>query len=235
MSWQVTVAEFDRWEEKIRRLNRRAAKRGFTGQVHLSGERAVVVNDGRFAHLPRGVEVVVVNAEITGEPPCYGSWRFLAALDALPAEDGGIGWVIRYAPGAEERGIDRTVLRARWCDHCRTERVNRRHLYAVEHLETGEIMQVGSTCIKDFLGHSTGPVVLSTTEVEEQLERFGGWRDAFTPRTVVAAALATVGVAGGGRAPWPEKPTARRPPISSRTTSRVRVSPRAGPAPCWTR
>ncbi len=201
---QVTIGEFARWQAKIDRLNQRASRKGFPGRVGLTGERVVVVNDGRFDPLPRGVELVVVNATIVGDAPCYGDWRLVASLEALPAANGGpMNWLVHYAPGVPESTVSRAALRAGWCAHCSSRRPRRR-LFAVQHVETGKVRQVGSTCIKDFLGWPTSPVFVSTKDVVDELESEAGWGDAFTPGTVVVAALAATEAVG-----WTSRSSAR--------------------------
>lgn len=199
MSYLLTPAEFAASKVKVTALNARAVKRGWTGRVEIAGERLVIQNTGSprpFPDLPAAAEVVRFETTITGAAPCYNSWRFLAALDGLPAADQSVSWVLRYAPGVEEVAIDRTRLRAGACDHCQTIRGNRRHLYAVEHIETGEIRQVGSSCIRDFFGWNTAPVFISCEDTLNVCETTRGAGEAWTPGYVVWVALAAVDVAG---------------------------------------
>lgn len=196
---ELSVAEFGAWQQKTASLNARARKRGWSGRLALTGRQVTVVNAGappRFPHYPYGAEVVRVEAALQGEPPRYGGWTLLARLDALPAEDGSAGWVVRCAPGVEESLVDRELLRPGWCDHCRTRRPGRRRLYAVRHAESGQTLQVGSTCLKDFTGWSTAPVFVSTEEVVEQLGAGGVGQDAFTPGYVLGVAIAAVDSVG---------------------------------------
>lgn len=196
---ELSVAEFAAWQQKTESLNARARKRGWSGRLSLTGRQVTVVNTGtpaRFPLYPYGAEVVRVEAEVQGEPPRYGGWTLLARLDALVAEDGSAGWVVRLAPGVDEALVDREQLRAGWCDHCRTSRPARRRLYAVHQSETGQTLQVGSTCLKDFTGWSVAPVFVSVEEVVEQLGSVGGGEEAFTPAYVLGVAIAAVEEAG---------------------------------------
>lgn len=196
---ELSVAEFAAWQQKTESLNARARKRGWSGRLSLTGRQVRVINTGvpaRFPRYPYGAEVVRVEVELQGEPPRYGGWTLLARLDALAAEDGSTGWVVRCAPGVEESLVDRGQLRAGWCDHCRTRRPGRRRLFAVHHPETGQTLQVGSTCLKDFTGHNVQPPFYSVDEVVEQLGALGGGQDAFTPAYVLAVAIAAVEVVG---------------------------------------
>lgn len=196
---ELSVAEFAASQRKVGTLNARALRRGWTGRLTLSGERVTVRNEGRplrFPSYPAGAEVVRVQARIDGAPACYAGWEFVAALDGLPAADGQTAWVVRGAPGADTSVIDRRLLRPGWCDHCRTTRAARRHLYAVRNRDSGELKQVGSTCVKDFTGWNRQPVFLSEHEVLEGLEGETGGEDAFTPGYVVTVAIAAVEAAG---------------------------------------
>lgn len=206
-TYRLTTAEFIRATAKINQLNQRAVKRGWTGRIEIRGQRTVVVNSGHplpFPDRPAGTDVVCMDTTITGEAPCYDGWTFLAAVDALPTPAGEVNWVVRCAPGISDTGIDRAQLRAGWCDHCKTDRANRRHTFLVQHSETGELRQVGSTCIQDFLGWSTRPVFIAAPELDtDDLGAVQRGADVFTPRTIVAMALAATEVMG-----WVSRSTA---------------------------
>lgn len=94
-----------------------------------------------------GVDRIVLVVE--GETPKYAGWSFLAALDHMSAEDGSPVNVLRCIPGADPVPV---AFRTRGpaCDHCKTKR-RRGNTYVVSH-EDGRTVQVGSTCIADFLG-----------------------------------------------------------------------------------
>jgi hypothetical protein len=177
----LTPAEYFATGEKLAKINARAEKRGFTGRVEITGERFE-----KTYKTPAGLPAteVLYRVRITGEAPSYGGYRFLATLDWSEA-----GLIVRTAPGVES--VDRDGLTEGWCDHCRTQR-SRKEVYLVAN-EAGEQLQIGSTCIKDFLGWDGRPVFYSESEVRDELDEFlggfGGGRT-FTPHTVLAAAWA---------------------------------------------
>lgn len=199
---------------KVAKINDRARKRGFTGRLEVHGDRKVVKNTGNpppYPNLPSNAEVVVYEATIGGEAPRYEGWEFMAALDSLTTNDGGTEWVVRCAPGVTDESVDRDMLRPGACDHCNTARANRRKLYLVRSIETGEYRQVGATCIKDFLGWHAMPVFIPTDDVIDSDHAAGGGQPAFTPRFVVVAALAAVAAFGWvprSRAQYDPKATA---------------------------
>lgn len=199
MSYMLTPTQFRASTAKIASIKARAVKRGWTGDLDITGERRVITNTGSplpYPDYPAGAQVVRVETTITGEPACYEGWRLLAALDFAPAEDGTGSWIVRCAPGLDDAVIDRAGLRAGACDHCETDRPNRRHLYAVQHLETGRLVQIGATCLRDFLGHNLNPVFISAGDLRAEEWAAGSGPESWTPQWVVQVALAAVEVDG---------------------------------------
>lgn len=161
--WFLNAAELEATREKLAKLQQRAAKRGFSGRLELE---AVPVS--RQVKSPGGLPVRVhgFDVKITGDPPRYRGWRFVAAVDVVPD-----GVVVRYPPGSKDEVVN-DQLKPGECDHCHTVRA-RRSTVLVANDETGQLLQVGRSCLKDFLGHSKTPVFLTTDEVDEQIR--GGW------------------------------------------------------------
>jgi hypothetical protein len=190
---RLTPAEYEATVEKIARVNARAAKRGWTGHVTVTGTPVTetITNAAGFQMTRSWVET-----EITGEPPRYGGWVFLAELDWESADE----LIVRAAPGAPP--ANRDGLRPGECDHCRTKR-DRKSIYLVANAETGEQKQVGSSCIKDFLGHDIRPVFVSADEAsfDEGFGCGGGGAGGVgdpdvSPLTVLAAAWGVIQVTG---------------------------------------
>ncbi len=191
--WFLSAEELAATRAKIAKLQRRAQAKGFTGTLELVAEPAT------RSHTPAiGAALPIVEhgyqVSITGEPPSYQGWRFLAAVDVvgtrqpapitreddrddadlvaggeprfkLPDQPAGV--VLRFSPGADAR-VDASVVRPGECDHCSTAR-HRSATYLIENDDTGTIKQVGKNCLKDFLGHSTMPVFLDRDAVEDRL------------------------------------------------------------------
>jgi len=181
-TWTLTPAEYAATVAKVAAINKRAAKRGFTGRFEVSGTTVT-----RKAENGVG-ERVFVEATLTGEPPCYDGWTFLAAIDAV-VTDAGTEFLVRCAPGVDESLVDRSSLREGACDHCGTKR-NRRRVMLVTDGTT--VTQVGATCIKDFLGWETLPAFIDTESVREGFGGFGGATPSATVETVIAVAYAAV-------------------------------------------
>lgn len=161
-SYFLSAAELAGTRVKVERVNARARRRGFTGSFELEAVPAE-----RKIRTAAGTDRTVCGFEVTltGSAPSYEGWSFVAAVDAAPA-----GAVIRTAPSAPE--IPPASITAGLCEHCGTSR-SRKHTYLVRSEETGEVKQVGKTCMKDFLGWDVFPVFIDEESVEDDL--FGGF------------------------------------------------------------
>lgn len=165
--WTIRLggAELAATRERLARINERAERRGFTGRFEVTATPHEVTR-----HLADGVSVTETfyDTSITGQPPCYEGWTFLAAVDST-----GDAVVLRRAPGAFEEDIDRDLLDGTRCDHCGAAR--RRSTTYVVRNEDGRTFQVGSTCVKDFTGWQGRPVFISDQDVADELfAGFGG-------------------------------------------------------------
>ena len=169
--------------DKITKINARAEKRGFTGKLDLKVERKEITEKNAI-----GLDVteVMYECEITGDAPKYDGWKFIATA----TWDAEAGLITRTAPGVST--VDRSILVEGWCDHCRKDRY-RKDTYVLLDEENGTQLQVGSTCIKDFLGWSAMPVFLSTEDVQSEVTGIGtNWERRYSVDTVLAVAWACV-------------------------------------------
>ena len=114
-TWFLSSEELAVTRAKVANVQRRAARKGFTGQVDLAATPATRTykSAGGLQITEHGFDVT-----ITGEPPRYRGWRFVAAVDAV---DGGT--VLRYPPGSTAT-VANDQVRAGECDHCQTTRAS---------------------------------------------------------------------------------------------------------------
>jgi hypothetical protein len=196
--WTLTPEEFDATHAKVEKLNSRAIKKGWTGRLELVGERKEVKRDTAIGP----VTEIIYRARIDGEAPSYNGWRLLAAVDFIET-----GFIVNTAPGVDL--VDRSLIEQGKCDHCKHNRM-RVKAYLVGN-DAGEQLQVGSTCLKDFIGWHARPVWLSTDDVKEDVDGFiggGHWPRTYTTETVLAAAWATIKLDGYVRSSeWERRPT----------------------------
>jgi len=178
----LTPAEFSLTVEKIEKLNQRAIKRGWTGLLTVTGEEFT-----EETKLPSGLtkKRQMVHTIISGDAPKYDGWTFLAKVEWT---DGGM--VLFTAPGVE--GIDRNGITEGGCDHCGIDRY-RKHTFIVRH-DDGRQLQVGRTCLKDFMGWNTNPVWVSVPTSDDLFSEGGFGRTApvYTVETVLAASWACI-------------------------------------------
>ncbi len=150
--------------------------------------------DGQQCQLLGWTDEIIVT--VTGNVPCYAGWEFVAALENDPHA----GVLTRVVPGLE---INLDTLRARdasECDHCQTVR-DRRKVYAVRHRQTGELRQIGSSCLPAFLGIDFSISDLAfTNTLDEDLDGLCGSDSlqdrSFNPLDVLAITVFMIARAG---------------------------------------
>jgi hypothetical protein len=174
----------------IVRLNKRAKRLGLSPIVLTEGEtRAVKDEDSNR-------EVVRTAITVTGETPKLNGWTFAATLQH---EDGGV--ILRTVPGVLPEGALASYRDAESaCDHCRVNR-RRNDTYIVRH-DNGDIKQVGSSCLADFLGHDNPhalaslaelvAVAMETAGAMESEGMGGGGEGSFGLRSFIAFTIACV-------------------------------------------
>lgn len=88
--------------------------------------------------------------EIAGETPTLGGYKLVAYLEHIGDKNlvKHIDKTIALPEGLEER--------ENYCEHCHNNR-QRVHLFILEEESTGEQIQVGRTCVKDFTGWHQNP------------------------------------------------------------------------------
>lgn len=145
--------------EKIAALNKKAVKVGvpeitYSTIGHFDREYTEHPVTGQMLVFPmviRFFKVVIVGIE-----PKFAGWTFLARIDH---EGEGVN-IINAIPGVELNERYRTMGGV--CEHCKIDRY-RKASFVVRH-ESGEEKQVGSSCLKDFLGHGSPEKIASFCE-----------------------------------------------------------------------
>lgn len=197
-TWNLSPEEYAATKERIDKINAKAEKKGFTGRLELTYTETIREYENA---LGEKVREVIYETTITGEAPSYNGWVFLASLDFTES-----GVIVNTAPGVER--VDRTDLSAGKCDHCKINR-DRRKAFLVSNGTTQ--LQVGSTCLKDFLGWDGRPVFIYEDDIASEIDGFiggGSWPQTFFTDDVLAAAWAAIKVDGYVRAgDWQRTPT----------------------------
>jgi hypothetical protein len=188
--YRIPEARWADLEAKFEKLARRARKLG-VGEVGFKIERVERAqqirkhdNDplaearyreiGESDAIPEGWFLVGWNSyrivSVSGDRPKLNGWKFVGTLQNLRDEAGQSLMILRNVPGevipAKYRAAEQ------WCDQCKTRRY-RIDTYVVVH-EDGRSAQVGSDCLKDFLGHQSPEAVARFCEYLMELDALLG-------------------------------------------------------------
>ncbi len=192
MSAQIDSFQLEATREKVEKINARAAKKGLAGTLTMTSEPVECEEVDELTKIKRTWTEYKV--EIKGNAPAYNGWEFVAKLDW----DANAGLIVRNIPGVDSV-VNRETVKEGWCDHCKTTR-QRLVTYVVRNQETGETLQVGSSCLKDFTGQYTTIAFpeLSSADDDEEGGFFGfrGAEREYDPATVLAVAWACVKLEG---------------------------------------
>lgn len=127
-------------EHKVKLLNRRAVKLGGGLGIQVVGKDNVkVTGEGGVA---RVIPVAIIR--ITGSVPVVAGFTFIARLEHHTG-----GNIISKAPGYEGDLPEQYRCSEANCDHCKTFR--KRNDTFVLRNEKGEFVQVGRTCLQDYM------------------------------------------------------------------------------------
>jgi hypothetical protein len=132
LTFRVRVENLPALLERIERIDRRARRLG-TGPVLL-------IDTGR-RHAGRAIVV------LQGDVPRLEGWRVAAVVRHRGADAD-----LRPVPGVPAVPLSSARWRVARCDHCRVAR-NRKETFLLIRDSDGALRQVGSSCLRDFLGH----------------------------------------------------------------------------------
>lgn len=188
----LSYEEMQATEAKVAKIMKRAQGKGFTGKLEVTSEATTRTHTAPSGHkvTEHGYDVT-----ITGAPPKYNGWTFLARIEWADGKP-----VTFNAPGTDGTTVDRASLQPGACDHCKQDRY-RVHTFVVRH-DDGRQVQVGSTCIKDFLGWDANTVqFFGDDDATSWLsDMAGSLPPAYDVETVLAFAWAAIKVNGFVRA-----------------------------------
>lgn len=165
--FKILTSRLQTVAEKFEKLNRRAAKLGVPGvsfkveRTYTESKRVPPAWD-EFDTATMDQWVTVVNeyfdVSFEGEAPQLAGWEFCAVIEPM-----GQANILRVVPGVGELP-EKYRTASNDCDHCQTRR-RRKETYVVRETATGIYKQVGSTCIRDFLGGVTPDQIFASLEI----------------------------------------------------------------------
>jgi len=188
--------------EKIEKLNRKAFKLNCPEMILTISETETVWHELYNGHYTKADDLdhtfvskikrtwVEIEATLEYEIPIIDGWDLISTFDimpgpALPDKDKNGNTVFgpnvvftSTVPGKTlpVHYLDKTEIH---CDHCGHKRY-RTHSMLMKKLDDGGYREVGSTCIKDFFGHSPKAFLwmaqISFTDIISEIEeeKFGG-------------------------------------------------------------
>lgn len=140
----------DEFEKRIADLNKKARKVGIP-EITLHTVDICETKYDRHPLTGKKLAFPMVirfhRIEVNGMEPKFSGWSFIARID----HDINGANIIAALPGIELDTRYRTLGPV--CEHCRINRF-RKITFVVRH-DNGQEKQVGSSCVRDFLGHGT--------------------------------------------------------------------------------
>jgi len=139
-------------EQKIETLNRKAVRLGCEPMNLSAGDDIVVksMTEAGFEKID-----VFVDVELDYEIPIVNGWKLVACFDLIESALSESVVFVSKVPGETIPGAyqNKTSI---GCDHCGVNRF-RKKSYLLKKIdsqyESGEYIEVGSTCVRDFFGH----------------------------------------------------------------------------------
>lgn len=138
--YKINVEDMERFESLVEKLNKRAVKCGVSEITYEVGKAHYEEKQGVMCKLH---DVVVTFEDVIK----IDGYEFVATI----THTYGNGNIVRLAPSVDN--VDKKYYTINGvCEHCNTNR--RRKETVLLQDENGKIIQVGKTCLKDFIGHN---------------------------------------------------------------------------------
>jgi len=155
-TYEVRTNYVERIENKIKFLQRKADRLGIP-RMEISVSKPFIKNinksekqiqqDSRIGIKETTSPVEFVQITISGEPPKLPNWQFIGRIEHTPE-----GNIVSTSPDSSVPVPTEYRNSAPYCEHCNTNRA-RNDTFLVYNTTTQEFKQIGSSCLKDFLGH----------------------------------------------------------------------------------
>lgn len=137
--FKIPQANYEKFEAALAKLSRKAIK--------LGGEAFMPVPFSyEMVSVGAGQAIKVLDILLDCTIVQVNGWEFIARIDHA---NGDLGNIVRALPGQVIPEMYRHTGCV--CEHCHVKRF-RRDTFLLREVATGRIQQVGSSCLKDFLG-----------------------------------------------------------------------------------
>jgi len=164
---------------KAKKVAARAAAKGLTGGgFTITTETAQVTG-------PSGAVETKTFLVVEGEPAKYAGWTFVAVVE-FPGDEP----VVTGSPFYTGPPVDRSALKPGQCQEC--GKVRTRTKTIVVENEAGQRLQVGTACVKDFLGQDVTAAFYSTKDPFAEFDSPGSGVWSFPVLQVLAEAASVI-------------------------------------------
>ena len=173
-TFRVGSESVDATLAKFHKIAGRGKSKGLEGGFKVLGITNETIKDSD------GVEYEYTAIEVECEPVKFAGWEFLAVAEIEQ------GVVLTRGIGSAQE-VKPSEVKVGYCAHCGTTRQRRKYIFVKN--ESGEVKQVGSTCVKDFLGWEFTPTYL------QSWAEFEAYAKPTAPSGVSTVAIAAVALA----------------------------------------
>lgn len=154
--FRISEVNVDKTLARAQKIAQRGQKQGLSGGFKVSIQERV--------EEIKGVECQYQVLVIEGEPLKYQGWEFMGVAEFVEEQ------IILHG-FSDANPIQVSDVKKGYCDHC--EKVRNRGKVIFVKNEEGKLSQVGSSCVKDFIGWTFYASALVTEE--DFAEEFDGW------------------------------------------------------------
>jgi hypothetical protein len=142
---RIPASRLEEAQKALAKIVKKAQKYGAVITVEVGPvvlvEETVVDWDGK----KRVIHREMIDLLVTGDAPRVGNHEFLAHVEL-----GSAGNIVDVRPGVAD--LDHRFRESDgYCEHCETSRV-RKDVYVVRDLTTGQQLQIGRNCLRDYMG-----------------------------------------------------------------------------------
>ena len=179
--FRIESVDSDKTLARAQKLAARASKKGLSGGYKVSIESRCEFENG----IGKEYKVLVIE----GEPVKYQGYQFVAVAEFIGGQT-----ITKAVAGGRE--VKPSEVKVGYCDHCKTTRLRSKVIFIED--ESGKLSQVGSSCVKDFLGWEFNASSLPTEDVfEDEFGGFvGGGFSGFSTSAILAYGLTQVAKVG---------------------------------------
>lgn len=155
-SFNISVSQKSIIHKQLEKMKKRSLRLGL-GEVAWTFGKSIVSNNG----------ILTCPIEISGPLfVTYQDWEFVATLQHLPTGESIIRSILEDADIPLHYRENGSI-----CEHCQVNRY-RKDTYLVRNTINRKYMQVGSSCIKDFLGNESPDNLIAKANFASELISF---------------------------------------------------------------